>query len=134
MSITAVSPDIRSRVTSTPSPGAPRSVPPPRQLTSAQLRELEAELRRELTALERRLANERQDESNDPIGVASDGVAVGTQRMSDTDLRRDLVAAALARLASGEYGACSHCGDPIPFGRLLVMPEATHCLACSGRA
>jgi RNA polymerase-binding transcription factor DksA len=98
------------------------------------LRELEAELRRELTALERRLASERQAESTDPIGVAAGGAPVATLRMSDTDLRRDLVAAALARLEAGDYGTCSHCGEPIPFGRLLVMPEATHCLGCSGRS
>lgn len=134
MSTTAMSLDTRSRASRTPSPGAPRSVPPPARLTSAQLRELEAELRRELTALERRLVSERQDESTDPIGVAAAGAAVATQRMSDTDLRRDLVAAALARLEADDYGTCSHCGEPIPFGRLLVMPEATHCLACSGRA
>jgi RNA polymerase-binding transcription factor DksA len=44
------------------------------------------------------------------------------------------VAAALTRLDAGEYGACMRCGEPIPYGRLLVMPEATHCLRCSGRA
>ena len=133
MSTTVVSPDTWSRVTSTRSPGAPRSVPPPVRLTSAQLQELEAELRRELTTLERRLASELHDDSAEASSATS-GAAVATHRASDTDLRRDLVAAALARLASGEYGACAHCGDPIPFGRLLVMPEATHCLACSGRS
>jgi DnaK suppressor protein len=133
MSTTAVSPDTRLRVTSTRSPGAPRSVPPPVRLTSAQLQELEAELRRELTTLDRRLVSERQNDSAEPSSAAG-GAAVTTLRVSDTDLRRDLVAAALARLASGEYGTCGHCGDPIPFGRLLVMPEATHCLACSGRS
>ena len=111
---------------------ATRSVPPPLPLTTAQEGELEAELRRELAALERRLASERQEDFADSQGAARDAAA--TQGVSDVELRRDLVAAALARLESGVYGACSHCGDPIPFGRLLVMPEATHCLPCSGRS
>ena len=133
MSTTAMSPDTWSRVTSTRSPGAPSSVPPPVRLTSAQLQELEAELRRELTTLERRLASERHDDSAEPSGAAG-GVAAATHRVSYTDLRRDLVAAALARLTTGSYGECVHCGEPIPFGRLLVMPEASHCLACNGRS
>ena len=114
--------------------GATRSVPPPLQLTAAQERELESELRRELAALERRLASERQDDSDQSQGVAARDAASATPGVSDIELRRDLVAAALARLDAGVYGSCSHCADPIPFGRLLVMPEATHCLSCSGRS
>jgi len=108
-------------------------VPPPSHLTAAQQRELEAELRRELVALERRIVSERQAESGEMHVTAAHDVSAAMRGTSDTIVRRDVVASALARLASGAYGACSRCGEPIPYGRLLVMPEATHCLGCSGR-
>jgi DnaK suppressor protein len=132
MSITTASPATRARATGTLAPRSTGSLPPPISLTIAQLRELESELRRELGALDRRLASERQAESAESPVVDAPG-STATRRASDTGARRDLVAAALSRLAAGEYGVCSRCSEPIPYGRLLVMPEATHCLACSGR-
>jgi DnaK suppressor protein len=133
MATSAVSTRTRSRVASTPSPNATSSVPPPARLTAAQQRELEAELRRELVALERRLASERQGDSAETHVVAAHD-AVAIRGTTDTVVRHDVVASALARLASGAYGACSRCGEPIAYERLIVMPEATHCLRCSGRA
>jgi DnaK suppressor protein len=133
MSTTALSHTARSRATSTP-PVSTSSLPPPLHLTAAQMRELESELHHELAALERRLASERQAESPDTHLVADNDAAMTTGRTSDTIVRRDVVATALERLASGEYGICARCGEPIPYGRLLVMPEATHCLRCSGRS
>jgi DnaK suppressor protein len=122
-----------ARVTSTPPRNVTSSVPPPHHLTTTQMRELESELRRELAALERRLVNERVDDSAETSGFATTDAAAANRRTSDTLVRRDSVAEALARLSSDSYGACSRCGDPIPYGRLLVMPEATHCLGCGGR-
>ena len=40
---------------------------------------------------------------------------------------------ALARVSDGEYGICSECGAPIPFKRLLAVPDATTCVACQSR-
>ena len=131
MTTIAVFPRTRARATTTTATG---SVPQSLTLTVAQERELEAELRRELAALERRLISERQAESAETHVVAAHDAAEAARRTSDIIVRRDVVAAALARLAAGEYGACSRCGEPIPYGRLVVMPEATHCLRCSGRA
>jgi RNA polymerase-binding transcription factor DksA len=109
-------------------------VPPPSPLTAAQRRELEAELRHELTALDRRLLSERQADSTETQFVPTHDVSVAMRGASDTVIRRDLVAGALARLADDTYGMCTHCGEPIPYGRLLVMPEATQCLRCNGRS
>ena len=130
MSTTVVSTRARSRVDGARNTAS--SVPPPSTLTAAQRRELEAELRRELVALERRIVSEHQAASAETHIDAND-VTVALRGTSDSALRRDAVASALARLASGGYGSCSRCGEPIPYGRLVVMPEATHCLRCSGR-
>jgi len=40
---------------------------------------------------------------------------------------------ALARLASGTYGLCEDCGQPIPPKRLVVRPTATLCVPCQSR-
>lgn len=123
-----------------------RSQPPPtargrgrtRKLTAAQLRELEAELLAERRRLERSLGSEAPaDHEGEP-----DGATVGSLIPGDTDgglrvalhsrahAHRDAIDAALQRLADGEYGRCSGCGEHIPFGRLLVMPESERCVAC----
>jgi RNA polymerase-binding transcription factor DksA len=48
--------------------------------------------------------------------------------------RLETLVAALRRLEAGAYGLCLGCDQPIPFDRLNVMPEATHCMACRSRA
>jgi DnaK suppressor protein len=107
-------------------------LPPPARLTGAQLCELESELRRELAALERRMINERADESAEVPQFAIYDAAATSHRASDIVARRDAVAEALGRLGAGTYGTCARCAAPIPFGRLLAMPEVTHCLSCNG--
>jgi DnaK suppressor protein len=121
-----------ARVANTPSRDDTKSLPPPRRLTATQLRELESELRRELAALERRLINERADASAEMPQLASHDAGAAGRRASDTIARRDAVSEALARLDAGTYGICTRCAAPIPFGRLLAMPEVTHCLSCNG--
>jgi DnaK suppressor protein len=51
---------------------------------------------------------------------------------------RDAVAlaeidAALQRLAAGQYGLCTECGDEIPPARLQLAPQATRCVGCESR-
>jgi RNA polymerase-binding transcription factor DksA len=133
MSTTIIARSSTARTNGARPADATRNLPPPR-LTPAQIRELESELRLELAALERRLASERSELVDDASGPPNDGGPIAaTLRPTDTLARREVVAAALARLAAGAYGTCSSCGAPIPYGRLLVMPEATHCLSCRGR-
>ncbi|MBU1000761.1 TraR/DksA C4-type zinc finger protein [Patescibacteria group bacterium] len=38
---------------------------------------------------------------------------------------------ALQKIKKGTYGKCEHCGKQIEVGRLLAMPTAQHCVACS---
>jgi RNA polymerase-binding transcription factor DksA len=38
---------------------------------------------------------------------------------------------ALARIASGDYGRCLSCGEPIPPARLAAVPSAEECLPCT---
>lgn len=38
---------------------------------------------------------------------------------------------ALSKLDSPDFGICIKCGEPIPIGRILVIPESRHCVNCA---
>ena len=38
---------------------------------------------------------------------------------------------ALANLDEDDFGICMECGEPIPMGRILAMPDATRCVQCA---
>ena len=107
-------------------------------LTCRQLRELEAELLSERKRLERFMdVDSYMDESlsNGDIGVTTlPDVAANGGVQARTHTRYDAIVNALDRLASGGYGTCVGCDRPTPYGRLIVMPKAVHCVACSSRS
>ena len=41
---------------------------------------------------------------------------------------------ALQKIAKGTYGKCEKCGNPVGLSRLMAMPTAMLCLACSKKA
>jgi DnaK suppressor protein len=110
-----------------------------RHLTRTQLRELERELRHERARLERSFA---LDTSSDD-GTASWGRVLQSPPNEEGGLaveletrtlaRHETLTAALRRLEAGTYGICHGCREPIPYGRLVAIPEATHCLTCGVR-
>ena len=110
-------------------------------LTKTQRCELEAELRCEHARLERAL--QATNGADARVGEFSSGMngtyrpgsqdgAISVMLECRTQVHYDAVVAALARLETATYGICAWCAKPIPFGRLLVMPEATHCVRCGG--
>lgn len=44
------------------------------------------------------------------------------------------IRAALRRMDEGEYGFCVKCGEPIPEGRLDLLPDAALCASCADEA
>jgi RNA polymerase-binding transcription factor DksA len=109
------------------------------RLTRSQLRDLEQELQYERTKLERLMVAEdgssdapsyngtvMLDPGNPEGGLAT---ALETQTLS----RYEAIVRALERMADGSYGTCLACDKPIPFGRLLAMPETTRCVGCGPR-
>jgi RNA polymerase-binding transcription factor DksA len=107
-----------------------------RRLTRAQLRDLEDELRSQRARLERSIASRMGADDPAPTAgsayrgstQAEGGLAVALEtRIFD---RHQMVDDALRRLEEGTYGVCVSCQNPIPYGRLLAMPEATYCVSC----
>ncbi len=38
---------------------------------------------------------------------------------------------ALQKIDHNDFGKCRRCGQPIPMGRLVVMPESSLCIRCA---
>ncbi|MEX2182162.1 MAG: TraR/DksA C4-type zinc finger protein [Gemmatimonadaceae bacterium] len=118
------------------------SPPTPSPLTPSQLAELRAELETELGRLRRSMRI--SEATAGPVALDQTAVgrlsrmdAIQSQAMQKGLHERELgrlgaLESAVRRLDDGTFGFCDGCGVPIPFGRLLVMPEARHCTACSG--
>jgi len=111
-----------------------------RRLTRAQLRDLEDELRSQRARLERSIATRMgADDAVSTTGSftrrdtkAGGGLAVALEtRIAH---RHEMIDSALRRLEAGTYGVCLSCQNPIPYGRLVAMPEATYCVRCGAGA
>lgn len=111
-------------------------------LTAAQLAELRAELERELGRLRRTLVSTESASAPVAVDQSTDGRLSPTDALANQEMARALhereqvletrIVDALQRLDDGSYGVCDSCGEDIPYGRLLVMPEARTCATCGG--
>jgi len=84
--------------------------------------ETEEDLRALATNVEPELVEEGQEENLARLLARLD------------DLGKAEIAAidrALARIASGDYGRCVSCRQPIPVARLEALPAADECVACA---
>jgi DnaK suppressor protein len=111
-----------------------------RALTTKQRQQIEAELLAERARLERSM--EMQTAGDGAMTVAggfatpapsSEEGGVALALATRTHARYAAILEALTRLAAGTYGICVSCNGRIPYGRLLVMPEAARCVACGPR-
>jgi RNA polymerase-binding transcription factor DksA len=111
-----------------------------RELTTKQLQQIEEELLAERARLEGSM--EIQGASDGGM-TATGGVATPARATEEgglalalatrTHARYAAIVDALSRLAAETYGVCVSCNGRIPYGRLLVMPEATRCVTCGSR-
>lgn len=104
-------------------------------LTEAQIAQLEQQLREKLAKLrayqgnvveespvndpDRLSSNEASEESLETYGMLASETLEG-----ETGAMIEDVEAALARIADGTYGIDEETGEPIPFARLQLFPEA----------
>ncbi len=114
-------------------------------LTPEQREALATVLRERRTALEQQLQARQQGLSAAEQALASreqdgnDAAQLASEREVETALTglesRELQAlqAALKRVHEPDYGLCSSCGKPIPFGRLHIEPQALRCVACEAQ-
>ena len=58
--------------------------------------------------------------------------SVNEELLRTSQRRLQLLERALQRADSPQFGLCTRCGKPIPFGRLEIMPESIRCAGCVG--
>jgi DnaK suppressor protein len=114
----------------------------PEELTAEELAELGDALR--ALAAELEAVVERGDEGakpvdlDQPIGRISRVDALQQQAMAkatkdNAKLRLAQARVALEAHATGEYGYCRRCEEPIGIRRLRSRPETPFCVECQGR-
>jgi RNA polymerase-binding transcription factor DksA len=105
-------------------------------LTRSERREIEAALSSEIARIRRAPALlDFPDESVEMSEFIEAELVAGMrapEALLQQDARYNALTKALRRLRDGTYGQCIYCGESIPAGRLLVIPETEHCLGCGG--
>lgn len=56
--------------------------------------------------------------------------AVSEASLNAAQTKRSRLETALGKVDHPDFGICAGCGNPIPPGRILLMPEATRCVPC----
>jgi len=102
-------------------------------LTPDELHELWNELQVELERIggrsSRTLAGVHASHAGEPWkSAAADPAAARAAGMPERMLR---ILEALSRMRKGNYGVCRGCMDPIPYQRLLAIPDTLTCVNCS---
>lgn len=104
------------------------------KLTRSERREIEAMLAGEIARIRRAPSIlDYPDESVELSEFIESQIVAGMrapEALLQRDARYNTLTKALRRLRDGTYGECVYCGNPIPAGRLMVIPETEHCLGC----
>ena len=111
------------------------------------IREEQAKIRKKIQEEIKKLEGEipRLEEQTQPIapdnaiGRLSRMEAIGSKGIQEAALRSakqrlSQLKLMLSRIDDEDFGLCRECDQPIPIGRLLVMPEKSLCVQCAGRA
>ena len=78
----------------------------------------------------------RPIEPENAIGRISRMDAINNKSVVEAALRKAIVKLnnlnlALSKINDDDFGLCVRCHKPIPLGRILFMPQARSCVACS---
>ena len=95
--------------------------------------QLESRLARLLRRVEKIEGDLRQTHDPDwqerATELENDEVLEGLDEMTLREIEQ--IRTALKRIETGSYGTCSACGQPIGTERLIAVPSAITCVACS---
>ncbi|HKI87779.1 MAG TPA: TraR/DksA C4-type zinc finger protein [Draconibacterium sp.] len=78
----------------------------------------------------------RPVEPENAIGRISRMDAINNKSVTEAALRKakeklEKLHFALAKINDPEFGVCIKCRQPIPLGRILIMPQSQTCVNCS---
>lgn len=58
---------------------------------------------------------------------------ISIRTLHDARIKKNKLEYALRKVDKEDYGLCLECEDEIPFERLIILPEATHCIECASK-
>jgi DnaK suppressor protein len=109
--------------------------------STAKQRDKLLEMRRRIAGDVQRTQAELSDEANAAANlshtplhaadIASSNAFTDVTTLETENSLLESIDAALARIATGSYGKCDDCGEPIAAARLDALPFATTCTACA---
>lgn len=72
------------------------------------------------------------------IGRVSRMDAINNKSVNEAALRQaeakfSKLKLAVGRIEDADFGLCARCGQEIPIGRLMLLPESRMCVQCAGR-
>jgi DnaK suppressor protein len=90
---------------------------------------------KELVATERGLDSFAEERESEMYEAAQEELMARVLRQLGGRAKQQLddIEAALAKIATGEYGICGDCEEDIPLARLRVMPAAEYCVSCASK-
>ncbi len=105
------------------------------------LAEIQEHIEKEIIKTEQKIAGYK--DMTEPVGPDN---AIGRVSRMDAIVNGSIVEAALreagqklanlkamkARIKDPDFGLCRKCRQPIPFKRLLLMPQIPYCIRCAG--
>ena len=109
-------------------------------MTTEEKAELKEKLLKENNKVEKRIENlrdlTRPIAPENAIGRVSRMDAINNKSVNEAALRtaenkKKSIDQALRKIDDKDFGNCRRCGQPIPMGRLGVMPESSLCLRCA---
>ena len=102
--------------------------------------EIKAKIETEILKTEEKIAEyselTRPVEPENAIGRISRMDAINNKSVVEAALRKskeklEKLNSALSKIDDDDFGLCIRCHKPIPLGRILIMPQARICVACS---
>ena len=111
-------------------------------MNEQQRRELGSRINQDLTVLQSEIVELKELTKpiapENAIGRLSRMDAINNRSINEAALRKAQekerkLRYALTRIDHTDFGICADCGQDIPIGRLLLMPESVRCVRCASR-
>jgi len=112
---------------------------PKNKMTGEELNILQLKIESKLERLEKDIADLKEATKPIPPDAAYGRVsrmdAINNKSVNEAALRQAIeqeknLLIALRDIDEKDFGKCRKCKGEIPFKRMLVMPESTHCVKC----
>jgi len=97
---------------------------------------INAEIRKTTKQVEEYRELTKPIEPENAIGRVSRMDAINNKSVTEAALRKakeklEKLKIALAKVDEDDFGLCIKCRQPIPLGRILIVPQARTCVKCS---